>query len=109
MALTFCVEPGCRELVARGRCRQHARAREWMRPNREARRWYYIARWRDLRRQVLEAQPLCVECLQVSRVEPAVDVDHIVPHGGDYDRFFDPQNLQGLCKLHHSQKTQSGL
>lgn len=31
----------------------------------------------------------------------AVVVDHIEPHRGDYDLFWDIYNHQSLCKLHH--------
>lgn len=102
-----CPVPGCPELVQAGRCATHARQLEQARPNRDMRRWYHTARWRALRRQVLQ-YPLCVECLKENRIEPAIDVDHIVPHNGDLARFFDRWNLQGLCKLHHTQKTRAG-
>ena len=64
----------------------------------------YGHRWRKLRLMVLRSQPVCaVEgCTQA-----AVDVDHIIPkRDGGLD---DLDNLQGLCKSHHSQKTASGL
>src|SRR5262245_21286115 len=107
--LRSCAEPGCPELVRHGRCPKHARMVEQDRPNRIARRWYYTARWRALRTQVLEENPLCVECLNSKWVEPAIDVDHRIPHNGNADLFFDRSNLQGLCKFHHSQKTRIGL
>jgi 5-methylcytosine-specific restriction protein A len=54
----------------------------------------------------MASDPLCVQCLQRGVVEPTTDVDHIVPHGGDADLFWDPLNLQGLCHSCHSTKTQ---
>lgn len=62
---------------------------------------YGTKRWQNLREQVLCDQPLCVMCLASDVVEMATVVDHIIPHKGDLDIFFDRENLQGLCKPHH--------
>ena len=52
---------------------------------------------------VLAEQPLCVQCKLEGLTVPADEVDHIIPlsMGGTHD----PNNLQPLCKTHHSQKT----
>jgi len=102
--LRYCAEPTCGELVERGRCAYHARQRERARPNQTARRWYYTARWRALRIQVLSDEPVCRECDRL----PSHDVDHIVPHRGDEALFWDRANLQGLCVRCHARKTGSG-
>ncbi len=34
-------------------------------------------------------------------VEPATVVDHVVPHKGDADLFWDRDNWQPCCKWHH--------
>ncbi|MFA5379199.1 MAG: HNH endonuclease signature motif containing protein, partial [Dehalococcoidia bacterium] len=44
--------------------------------------------------------PICVMCGR-----PATDVDHIEPHCGDYDKFWDESNLSALCHSCHSRKT----
>jgi 5-methylcytosine-specific restriction protein A len=103
-----CLEPGCAALVQHGRCPTHARQLEQARPNREARRWYYTARWRALRSQVLGAHPLCVVCLHDGQVTAATEVDHIVPHRSDPVLFWNYHNLQALCVTCHSRKTQRG-
>lgn len=36
----------------------------------------------------------------------ATVIDHIVPHKGDPELFFDPDNLQSLCKSHHDSTKQ---
>ena len=36
---------------------------------------------------------------------PATVVDHIIPHKGDMDIFWDEDNWQPLCKRCHDQKT----
>jgi 5-methylcytosine-specific restriction enzyme A len=59
------------------------------------------AAWRKLRAQVLSVQPLCLECRDQGVLVPATEVDHIDndPSNNALD------NLQGLCRAHHSAKT----
>jgi len=99
-----CRAPGCPVL---GPCAAHDQTRDQLQPWRA---WYRIARWRHpvwgLRSQVLRDQPLCVDCRAAGRVTAAVDVDHITPHHGDPLLFWSRHNLQGLCKVHHTEKTQ---
>ena len=58
----------------------------------------YGARWRLLRRMVLNRDPMCAHCGAA-----ATDVDHIIPRrAGGADTF---ANLQSLCKACHSRKT----
>ena len=40
-------------------------------------------------------------CLLTEDVTAADVVDHIKPHKGDVVLFYDPTNLQSLCKHHH--------
>lgn len=106
--LRYCQEPGCRELVQRGRCAGHAQARERARPLYAVRRLYWTARWSRLRQRVLADQPVCCLCLEQGRVTPATDVDHRTPHRGNLRLFWDHANLQGLCHACHSRKTAMG-
>lgn len=69
-----------------------------------AKRGYSYA-WQKARLFFLKQNPLCVECLKSGRVEPATDVDHIIPHKGDMNLFWDRNNWQPLCKSCHSRKT----
>lgn len=48
---------------------------------------------------------LCVKCLQLGRIVATEEVDHIIPHCGDHNLFWDRANHQGLCKSCHSRKT----
>ena len=49
------------------------------------------------------ADPVCTVCRDAGRVTPATEVDHIKPRRrGGTDGM---DNLQSLCKRHHSQKT----
>ncbi|RUW55077.1 HNH endonuclease [Mesorhizobium sp. M1A.F.Ca.ET.072.01.1.1] len=67
----------------------------------EYRRLYKTARWLRLRERQLAAQPLCGMCLLIEDVTAADTVDHVKPHRGDAALFYDPSNLQSLCKYHH--------
>lgn len=70
------------------------------------RRWYKSARWRNLRHYQLTIQPLCEFCLVTEEVTAAEVVDHKQNHKGDERIFFDPANLQSLCKHHHDSAKQ---
>lgn len=72
---------------------------------REKDRLYDTPDWRWLRAAHIAQHPLCVECLGRGVRRPAIVVDHIKPHGGDVDLFFDIENLQSLCRPCHSRKT----
>ena len=107
-ARRFCATPGCGIVVARGHCQVHTLMRERLRPNIDVRQLYQTPRWRYLRAEVLQDEPLCRVCRAEGRVEPATDVDHVVPHRGDLPLFWDRANLQPLCHACHSAKTQRG-
>ena len=66
---------------------------------------YDRQRWRNKRNGLriihLRNHPLCVMCDHDGFVIAATVVDHINPHKGDERLFFDPLNLQSLCKRHH--------
>lgn len=68
----------------------------------------YDRRWRRLRAAHLSAHPLCVECERAGIVTVATEVDHIRPHRGNATLLYDPDNLQSMCKPHHSAKTARG-
>ena len=107
-ALRPCAYPTCSELVSSGRCATHAQQQEQGRSNWEVRRWYRTARWRKLRNLILNEYPLCRACVAEGTLQPSTDVDHIIPHRGNSDLFWDETNLQGLCATHHSRKTKAG-
>lgn len=71
------------------------------------RKWYKLARWQALRSARLAAEPLCRMCRAFGRVTAAGVVDHIKPHRGDARLFFDPGNLQSLCKPCHDRHKQA--
>ncbi|HYG07665.1 MAG TPA: HNH endonuclease signature motif containing protein [Stenotrophomonas sp.] len=61
----------------------------------------YGYRWQQYRLRYLVQHPLCVMCEAEGRVEAAVVVDHVVPHGGDQQLFWSASNHQALCKACH--------
>ena len=69
----------------------------------------YNARWRRARIAFLQKHPLCAECQREGKLTPATVVDHIFPHRGDQQLFWDQDNWQPLCKECHDRKTGSGL
>ena len=70
------------------------------------RRLYKTARWLKLRQSVLDDEPLCRYCIEDEVVEEATVVDHIKPHRGDLDLFWDVTNLQSLCSTCHDGRKQ---
>lgn len=73
----------------------------------EWKRHYNSERWRSSRLRFLEHNPLCVSCQSAGKVTPAGVVDHIQPHRGNLDLFWDQGNWQALCKKCHDTKTAS--
>jgi 5-methylcytosine-specific restriction enzyme A len=75
------------------------------------RAWYGWAIWRNLKAQYFNLNPMNAVCAYIDArtgqrcTMPAEEVDHIIPHRGNWDLFTDLKNFQGLCHTHHSQKT----
>ncbi|HEX5935972.1 MAG TPA: HNH endonuclease signature motif containing protein [Pseudorhizobium sp.] len=66
--------------------------------------WHHLydtAAWKRLRQHQLTMEPLCRFCLEVEDVTEADTVDHVEPHRGQLDLFYDPDNLQSLCRSCH--------
>ena len=105
-ALQVCAYPSCTQVTPRRYCEEHQRIQTAVRNahHPDWQRLYKTARWQRIRRIQLATEPWCAECLSVGIYEPAVDVDHIEPHRGDYKKFFTGP-YQSLCKACHSRKT----
>ena len=67
----------------------------------------YTRNWQHARLAYLTLHPLCVLCQAAGRIEAATVIDHIVPHRGDHQLFWDRSNWQALCKACHDRKTTS--
>ena len=68
--------------------------------------FYSYSLWQKLRKVILRNSPLCVYCQKKGILTPAEVVDHIKPHRGDRELFFDANNLQSLCKKCHDSDKQ---
>jgi 5-methylcytosine-specific restriction enzyme A len=100
--LRYCVEPGCRTLVERGRCATHA-APAGFSPTAKERPRIRGRRLQTLRYWLFERSPLCVLCRPKGIVRPATIRDHIVPlaeGGADVE-----SNTQALCQACSDLKT----
>lgn len=62
---------------------------------------YATARWRNLRKAHLAMYPVCAVC----GATDDLSVDHIVAPCGNEDLFYNPDNLQTLCRNCHRKKT----
>lgn len=67
---------------------------------------YGTQRWRRLAKRQIAAHPLCAFCLERGMVTRATVCDHIDPHRGDEDAFWNGP-FQSLCKPHHDGEKQS--
>lgn len=68
----------------------------------------YTRRWSKARKIFLAAHPLCQECESLGVIEAAFVVDHVVPHRGNEELFWDQRNWQALCETCHNAKTARG-
>lgn len=110
MKTCICKSTGCQRTSLPGKnfCSLHKdkEATYGKRPTPERKKsnqWHYLynsARWRNTSREFLKKYPICFIC-----GAPAQVADHIQPHRGNLDLFYDPDNLQPLCNRCHSRKT----
>jgi 5-methylcytosine-specific restriction endonuclease McrA len=75
------------------------------------RAWYNTAEWKALRREVIRrdrwtCQQTGVLCIGKANTPNAPVIDHILPHRGDRDLFFDIANLQLVAKAWHDGEKQ---
>lgn len=100
-----CRQPGCPNLSDDVYCEVHRIL--YARENATVRG--YDTRWRAARKRYLRGHPLCLECQRNGRTRPATVVDHVLPHRGNEDLFWDQNNWQPLCKGCHDKKTGNNL
>ena len=103
-----CSKPGCKELVRNTLyCANHTPQRQYSseKRNNDNQKFYNNTRWRKARKRYLMRQPLCVECRKHNILTMGKVVDHIIPHKGDINLFWDESNWQSLCVSCHNRKT----
>lgn len=94
-----CNYQGCPEIATGPYCDKHKRTDR--RVYADYQKLYNTRAWKRLREMHLRKYPFCLICGSIYKRQ----VDHIEDHKGDTDLFFDSDNLQTLCHVHHSQKT----
>lgn len=67
----------------------------------------YGSKWVKESARWIAANPACVECGLID-VRSRMVVDHITPHRGDQQLFWNRRNWQTLCRKCHNQKTARG-
>lgn len=105
---SICKYPACGKLTDMpGYCDKHIHLqKEYKRQSRNNDySKMYNWEWRRVRSAYLKENPLCKSCFDKGLIVPATVVDHIKPHKGDKDLFWDRDNYQPLCKPCHDIKT----
>lgn len=107
LPLRKCPTPGCNNLSREGKCTECVVVSERERGNSNSRGYNWS--WRRARLMFLRRNPLCVDPFGIhakeNHIEPATLVDHIIPHKGDREKFWNKDNLQSLCASCHCRKT----
>lgn len=65
----------------------------------------YTTEWDSASRQWRQDFPICAECERQGRLKPSEVVDHVRPHKGDQDWFWNQENWEATCKRCHDIKT----
>ena len=111
-ALRPCPEPGCPSLTKGGPCFDHRRKRsqayEATRGTRTERG--YTNRWLRAVQLWLAENPMRTFCTDPykrhgTRLEMGTQTDHIIPHHGNHQLFWNRTNWQRLCDKCHAIKT----
>lgn len=104
---TPCKQNGCPNLVPYGQkyCANHKANNLLDAKSTKAKG--YNAQWNKARLRYLKVHPLCVQCKVKGQLTKATVVDHITPHRGDQERFWNQSNWQALCKSCHDRKTKT--
>ena len=111
-----CRAPGCHVLGVEAYCPEHAAKRKskakekikaYDKERGSAQDRGYDAKWNRFAAAYRKSNPLCVMCEKVGVYTLAQCVDHIIPHKGNMELFWDTDNVQGLCTKCHTTKTAS--
>lgn len=109
-ALRECGHPGCHTLTRENYCDKHKQLhirsqKEFERESPTKRGYNY--KWTKARKVFLAQHPVCEcpECKASGHPLPANVVDHIIPHRGNQNLFWDENNWQAMNKRCHDKKT----
>lgn len=106
--LKICRHSGCNKLTRETYCETHKKVHsvsdyDKRRGSAAARGYGY--KWQKASKTYLLNHPFCVRCLAKNVYEKATVVDHIKPHKGNQQLFWNKNNWQALCKRCHDIKT----
>ena len=66
---------------------------------------YHTPSWKATRQAVLQRDPVCVWCLECSKLTPSTEADHIIPSRRlDEYSFYDQSNIVGSCRSCNSRR-----
>ena len=106
-----CNKPHCPNLVSKGYCEEHKKPRFGTKDRPNSTQRGYGHKWQQARAGYLRKHPICTDPFGYhgGRPTPATVVDHIEPHKGDMELFWDfENNVQSLCAACHNTKTAKG-
>lgn len=92
----------CGGRITNGKC-DRCKPRREARPN--FRQRGYTTEWSKYSENYRILNPLCAECDRNGLVVAAYCVDHIIPHKGNEQLFWDENNHQSLCRACHAVKS----
>lgn len=98
---TPCNKPGCGALTYTRFCSEHKQVEHRRSSNARG----YDSAWRRLSNRYREANPLCEPCKAKGEFVPVALVDHVIPVHVAPERVHDMDNLQGMCRPCHAEKT----
>ena len=112
MKLIICKKSGCQSTAEPGKdyCKRHASMQPKVKKEQkiytfrgkssEYHSLYNSRHWRKISKHFLECFPVCFVCGAKATI-----ADHIIPHRGDVELFYNEGNLQPMCWKCHSRKT----
>lgn len=109
MKTKVCNKPGCGRTAIEGKdyCQRHIAMQSEKKKvftkrgkSGQYHNLYNSVRWRTTSKEFLQKYPTCFLCGKPARI-----ADHIQPHRGDLNLFYDDSNLQPMCWSCHSRKT----
>lgn len=85
-----CSFRGCPKLTEGSDCEKHQKQvdSEYNKTNIPFKHLYNTSRWKKLRKQFLQENPLCVECKVKGGIKAETVVDHIEAHKGNEGLFW---------------------
>jgi 5-methylcytosine-specific restriction endonuclease McrA len=104
MRVKICREAGCNTLIDNNSvyCEKHIKPK--LAPFAGAIRsnevLYKTAEWRKLRKELLKEQPYCSKC-GISIKDAQLELHHIIPPRGNFELFFNRENILIICKNCH--------